>query len=127
MAEVQYSCLFIKIINRHGFMHHVHIYFNDAVKDTAMALREKISKDFPNLKQGRVHDAPIGPHPMGSFLVIVENNLAVFKKYLSQEHNGLSILIHPETGDDYNDHAEANIEWLGTARHLNRDVFGPKV
>lgn len=108
-------------------MYHVHVYFNTAAKDKAMTLRQKIAADFPKLTQGRVHDAPVGPHPMGSFLVIVPDTLLYsFRGYLNENHDGLSILIHPETGDDHHDHAESNILWVGTPQNINRDIFGPK-
>jgi len=36
--------------------------------------------------------------------------------------NGLSILLHPETGDDYRDH-RAHAAWLGAVLPLRLDVF----
>jgi len=54
-------------------MFHVHIYFNEAAKQEAMDLRQKIAQEFPDLKLGRVHDAPIGPHTQGSYLALVIN------------------------------------------------------
>jgi DOPA 4,5-dioxygenase len=36
--------------------------------------------------------------------------------------DGLSVLLHPETGDDYRDHS-AHAAWLGPALPLRLGVF----
>jgi aromatic ring-cleaving dioxygenase len=48
--------------------------------------------------------------------------LASFLPWLMLNRDGLSILLHPETGDDYRDHS-AHAAWLGTALALRLDVF----
>jgi aromatic ring-cleaving dioxygenase len=49
--------------------------------------------------------------------------LASFLPWLMLNRDGLTILLHPETGNDYRDHT-AHAAWLGALLPLRLDVFG---
>jgi len=93
----------------HGY--HAHINFDPETRGTAVALREEIGKRF-DVVLGRVWDEPVGPHLKPMFQVAFDP--AEFSKiipWLMVNHQGLSIFIHPETGDEVADHRD-NALWL---------------
>jgi DOPA 4,5-dioxygenase len=51
-----------------------------------------------------------------------ENKLKVLD-WLSLNRQGLGVLIHRDTGDDYRDHAPENIIWLGDPLPLDFRFF----
>lgn len=50
-------------------MKHFHIYFNENQKDELLSLLNITQRYFPNLYYGRIHNKPVGPHPIGSCLI----------------------------------------------------------
>lgn len=107
-------------------MQHVHVYFNAAAKNQALELRELISDRFPELKLGKVHDDPVGPHPLGSYLVLLpDDKEAEVKVFLEDNSQGLSILFHPVSGDDAHDHSDENVSWIGQPLELDHSAFHP--
>jgi DOPA 4,5-dioxygenase len=48
--------------------------------------------------------------------------LSAFLPWLMLNRDGLNVLLHPETGDDYRDHS-AHAAWLGESLPLRLDVF----
>ncbi|MBK66849.1 MAG: 4,5-dioxygenase [Rickettsiales bacterium] len=106
-------------------MTHIHIYFKDHQKEEALTLKAKLAQKFPSLILGRFHEKPVGPHPVGSFLVFPKNEKdeRAVKYFLKSKIGNLSAMIHPETGDDFEDHRDENIEWIGPEFDINRDIF----
>ena len=103
--------------------YHAHVYFDGpAERATAMWLRDQIAARFP-VALGRVHDRLIGPHakPMYqvSFAVPV---FATLIPWLMLNRGGLTVLLHPDTGNDYRDHT-AHAVWFGAVLPLRLDVF----
>jgi DOPA 4,5-dioxygenase len=99
--------------------YHAHVYFEAATKDLALTLREAISARF-TIEMGRVHDRPIGPHTMPMYQVAFSpDEFAKIVPWLMLNRGGLSVLVHPCTGDDPADH-DTNPLWLG--RQLPIDV-----
>lgn len=102
---------------------HVHVYFDAGSKADALAVRADIEAALPGLKLGRVHDKPVGPHPMGSYQVLVPNDrMAETAGWLSLNRRGLTVLLHPNTEDDLKDHRDYPI-WFGTAPKINFEMF----
>ena len=97
---------------------HAHIYFEPASRDAAARVREGLSDRF-DVRLGRWHDLPIGPHPKAMYQVAF--NPEQFGKvvpWLMLNRQGLDILIHPETGDDVADHRDHSL-WLGEKLELD--------
>ncbi len=47
---------------------HAHVYYDAGTKETAARLRAAIEENF-DVRMGRWHDHPIGPHPRWSYQV----------------------------------------------------------
>lgn len=97
---------------------HAHIYFEESQVDAATELASGASETF-EIRMGRVHRGPVGPHPIGSIQLIAPE--AIFTDlvvWLMARRNGLTVFIHPLTGDDLYDHT-AGAMWLGESCELN--------
>ena len=102
---------------------HVHVYFDASTRATADAVRADIAREMPDLQLGRMHDKPVGPHPEGSFQVLIPNDrLAAAASWFALNRQGLTVLLHPNTEDDLKDHRDFPI-WYGTAPKLNYEMF----
>jgi DOPA 4,5-dioxygenase len=93
--------------------YHAHIYYEDAAtRAFAGVLREEIAARF-KVVLGRWRDMPVGPHPKPMYQVaFAPEEFPRFVPWLALNHGNLSVLIHPETGDDPTDHSEYAL-WLG--------------
>jgi aromatic ring-cleaving dioxygenase len=104
--------------------YHAHIYYDPAsTRDRAERLRERIGAAFPQAKLGRWHDELVGPHPQSMYQVAFPREmLAAFVPWLMLNRDGLTILLHPETGNGYRDHP-ANAAWFGGMLPLRLEQF----
>ena len=92
----------------------------------AERLRERVGGAFPQAKLGRWHDELVGPHPQSMFQIAFPTAmLADFVPWLMLNRDGLTVLLHPETGDDYTDHS-AHAAWFGAVLPLRLEVFKKK-
>ncbi len=102
---------------------HAHVYYDAGSKENAARLRAAIEKNF-DVRMGRWHDHPIGPHPRWSYQVAFAPDLfGVFIPWLALNRRGLVVFIHPETGDDVPDHTDHAL-WMGETVDLNIDALG---
>ena len=102
--------------------YHAHIYFDPATKPVALAIREAIAARF-TVELGRVHDVPVGPHPIAMYQVaFATDELAKILPWLMLNRGGLSILVHPRTSDEVADH-ETHPLWLGAPLPLDIDFL----
>ncbi len=102
--------------------YHAHVYYDAATKPLAEAVRAGVAARF-EARLGRWHDQPVGPHPMGSFQIAFEPALfAEIVPWLALNRRGLTVFIHPETGDDVSDHSAYAI-WLGAQREVDLSVL----
>jgi DOPA 4,5-dioxygenase len=94
--------------------YHAHIYYDPATtRDRAERLRRRVSEAFPEAKIGRWHDELVGPHLKSMYQVAFSRSLlATLLPWLLLNRDGLTILVHPETGNAYADHTEHSA-WLG--------------
>jgi aromatic ring-cleaving dioxygenase len=93
--------------------YHAHLYYDRLTRPPAQAIREEIGRRFPDALLGRWHDNPVGPHPIGMYQVAFPiADFPRFVPWLMLNRGILVILVHPLTGDDYQDHAEHAL-WLG--------------
>jgi DOPA 4,5-dioxygenase len=107
--------------------YHAHVYYDPAAtRRLAERLRERVAAKFPQAKLGRWHDELVGPHPQSMFQIAFPTELlASFVPWLMLNRDGLTILLHPETGDNYIDHT-AHAAWFGAVLPLRVEVFGKR-
>ncbi|MDD1148123.1 DOPA 4,5-dioxygenase family protein [Pseudomonas sp. TNT2022 ID357] len=102
--------------------YHAHVYFDASTIDLARALCEQAAQLF-DLKMGRVHERPVGPHPDWSCqLAFAPEVFAQVVPWLALNRRGLVVFLHPDTGDDLLDHADHAI-WMGAMRPLDLTGF----
>lgn len=100
--------------------YHAHIYYDAASRPVAERLREAIGSNFA-VELGRWHDEPVGPHPTSMYQVAFA--VGEFRRlvpWLMLNRGGLSVLVHPQTGDGYADHS-SHAAWLGAPQPLRLD------
>ena len=93
--------------------YHAHIYFRDPTeRERALQIRSWIDGRFL-VELGRVHEVPIGPHSVAMYQVAFARELfTAFVPWLMLNRRGLSVLVHPNTGRELDDHLEHAL-WLG--------------
>jgi DOPA 4,5-dioxygenase len=104
--------------------YHAHIYYDPArTRDQAARIREQLAAIFPDARLGRWHDVPVGPHPQAMYQVAFQpDRLPAILPWLMLNRAGLTVLVHPSTGNSYADHARHAV-WLGGMLPLNVDVL----
>jgi DOPA 4,5-dioxygenase len=103
--------------------YHAHIYYDPGTRERAARLRENVAAAFPSALLGRWHDAPVGPHPQSMHQIAFPRELlAAFVPWLMLNRDGLTVLLHPETGDDYVDHTD-HAAWFGAVLPLRLEMF----
>ena len=107
--------------------YHAHVYYDPAkTRGRAERLRERIGEKFPHARLGRWHDEMVGPHPQSMYQIAFPREmLAEFMPWLMLNRDGLTVLLHPETGDNYTDHS-AHAAWFGAVLPLRLEVFRRK-
>ncbi len=104
---------------------HAHVYFDAATVEQARAVCEAAAERF-GVTMGRVHERPVGPHPRWSCQLAFPPALfGEVVPWLALERNGLTVFIHPETGDELGDHRDRAI-WMGEMLPLNLAMFEAK-
>ena len=103
--------------------YHAHIYFDDAERDAAAALRDGFSRDPAILLVGDMADGAAGPHPIAQYEVHFLG-AAVPAVVATIEATGLRALVHPLTDDDLADHTTL-AHWIGEPVELDVTVLDP--
>lgn len=104
---------------------HAHIYYRDDSRAKAEALWRLIGEElgFRLSYKGTLLDRMVGPHPIPMFMVsFAPENFTEIVLFLVKNHNDLSVLIHPETGNDLADHT-IHALWLGEQLKLDLSRF----
>ena len=79
------------------------------------------------MEAGAFADEPRGPHPVPQFNVIFEEpEFAAIVPWLMQNREGLNVLVHPLSGDNYDDHSK-HAMWLGTPVPLRLERLSKKL
>ncbi len=107
--------------------YHAHIYFSDAQRPAAVALRDALNAQSgasgPILFVGQMTEGKAGPHPIPQYEVhFLERALAEISAIL--EASGLRVLVHPLTDDDLADHTSLGT-WIGDPVTLDLTTLDP--
>ena len=104
-------------------LYHLHIYFEDQTESEAQNVYE-LAQTQPNIESvGRFHPAPIGPHPVRQFQLLVRTeHLDSVERWLRIVRGNLDVLIHPEIDDDLLAHTKL-ARWLGCPHKLHLERF----
>lgn len=103
--------------------YHAHIYFDDAERAVAEALRDNFGRDDAILFVGDMTDGAAGPHPIAQYEVHFLGQ-AVPALTAAIEATGLRALVHPLTDDDLADHTTL-AHWIGEPVELDVTVLDP--
>ncbi len=102
--------------------YHAHVYFDGETVNQATALCEQTCQRF-SIPMGRVHCRPVGPHSAWScLLMFAPGQLVQVLPWLTFKREGLTVFIHPVTGDDLADHTK-HVIWLGESKSLDVSQF----
>jgi aromatic ring-cleaving dioxygenase len=96
---------------------HAHVYFETGTREVARRVYEGLLARFAI--DHRWREAPIGPHSRANFRVrFSPEEFGQVVPWLMFHRDGLSVLVHPDTGDRVGDHTERAL-WLGERLALN--------
>jgi len=104
--------------------YHVHVYYDPAAtRGRAERLRERVAAAFPQAVLGRWHDALVGPHTQSMFQIAFAREMfAAFVPWLMLNREGLTMLLHPDTGDALTDHTR-HAAWFGAVLPLRLEAL----
>ena len=102
--------------------YHFHTYYfqnNEQSRVDAQHLYDLVKDLEFTAVPSKFNEAPIGPHPIGSFETWVpQESFAEAYSWFLMNRGGLSILVHPLTKDEVDDHTNRDI-WMGPSIPLN--------
>lgn len=107
--------------------YHVHIYFQPgtASEQDAVNIVQKLDERFPGAIKNAHRVGKVGPHIETNIgATILPESFGEVVSWLQMNSKGLSILVHPRTGDEWVDHKEAAM-WLGEQVGFNEKFFEP--
>lgn len=107
--------------------YHAHIYFRgEAERQLAGTLRQQIGERFA-VRLGRWHAEQVGPHALPMYQVaFAPAEFARFVPWLMLNRAGLTVLVHPNTGNPRADHL-AHALWMGEILPIVRPEELPEV
>ena len=92
---------------------HAHIYYTPATREQAAQLRTWLGARFPEAVLGRWHEEKVGPHPQAMYQVLFPvASYPGIVPFIALNRHGLTVLIHPNTGRDRDDHT-LHASWMG--------------
>ena len=104
--------------------YHAHIYYDPRrTREAAARVRAGIAEGGFKAQLGSWHDEPVGPHLNAMYQVVFPpEEFGKIVPWLMLHREGLSVLVHPSTGDGYGDHIERSL-WLGEKLKLNEKML----
>jgi DOPA 4,5-dioxygenase len=101
---------------------HAHVYYDALSRDRAAKLRAAIEARF-DVRMGRWHDVPVGPHPCAMYQVAFAPDLfPTLVPFILMNRDGLTVLLHPEAGRPRDDHT-LHAAWMGEVLELRTDIL----
>jgi len=101
---------------------HAHVYYDESSRENADCLRGAVGDAF-DVTLGRWHDRPVGPHPRWSYqIAFTRDQFADVVPFIALARGGLTVLVHPLTGDEIADHTEHAL-WMGEVLALDLDAL----
>ena len=103
--------------------YHAHIYYTPETRSLAERLREWVGARWPEVRLGRWHDVPVGPHPTAMYQLAFP--AALFPRvapFVMMNRMGLTVLLHPESGRPRDDHTR-HATWMGEVLTLKTDIL----
>lgn len=98
--------------------YHIHIYFSEKTLSFAEDFIDRLCHKF-DLNAGPMHTKNVGPHKSWMCNVVIDKSkFGRVVPWLNMNKEMLSILVHPSTGNDIEDHTKYAI-WLGDKLELN--------
>lgn len=105
----------------HGW--HAHVYYAPETRAAAEQLREGIGARWPDAVLGRWHDKLVGPHARSMYQVaFAPERFADIVSFIALNRQGLTVLVHPESGRQKPDHLE-HAFWFGEILPLDASVL----
>ena len=101
---------------------HAHVYFDEESATKAAQVCAEAGRRFA-LTVGRMHRKPVGPHPRWSCqLAFAPERFGAVIPWLALNRSGLTVFVHPETGDAIADHTDHAL-WMGEMLPLDLDAL----
>jgi DOPA 4,5-dioxygenase len=102
--------------------YHAHIYYDAVSRERAALLREWVVERF-NVRMGRWHDLPVGPHPCAMYQIAFNPELfPTLVPFIMLNRMGLTVLLHPQSGRPRDDHTR-NAVWMGAVLPLVTSIL----
>jgi DOPA 4,5-dioxygenase len=104
--------------------YHAHIYYHEVTRGAASKIREALDQRFRGaIHLGRWHDKLVGPHTRSMYQVAFDRTIfPEIVPWLALNRDGLTILVHPESGDGLADHTK-HAMWMGEILEINKNAF----
>ena len=102
--------------------YHAHIYYDAVSRPRAAQLRQWVVERF-NVRMGRWHDVPVGPHPCAMYQIAFAPDLfPTLVPFIMMNRMGLTVLVHPQSGRPRDDHT-INAMWMGEVLPVKTGVL----